>query len=210
MGNTSKDEIIQGLKAINKRKIKEVVEKIENWIVGKGYLSHPIRATEDIFIERLRAISQQKKRDIKAAGEKISKEELEKRIPPHFFRIFINETSGAISLKGVAHVFKYGFEIIYPDTYRTSSAEARIIIAHELGHIMLHYYMDEKLTGNSDMLVDSTLEAQAFYFAKLLILNKTRFYENRDRIEELKINEREAETIIKKIYPDYDEENISN
>ncbi|MCL2052556.1 MAG: ImmA/IrrE family metallo-endopeptidase [Lachnospiraceae bacterium] len=128
---------------------KKQVDVITDSIIDKsnkdGYLDHTIRAVEDYVID--------------------------KRSNDNFYRISknVNRNPRFKAGQGWVFIYEYGASIKYAPS--SQGTDKRFAIAHELGHIMLHYKHDAE-NGNSIFINDPVKETQASYFAKKILNNR--------------------------------------
>jgi hypothetical protein len=149
------------------------VERYTKQIIGSsakgGYLDHTIRAVEEYVINI---------RD-KGTFYRISKKPI---------------SSGALTRykkgQGYAFVFQNGANIKY--SMEGDGVDRRFAIAHELGHIMLHFNHGTNTgvsVGDSRYIQDPLLESQASYFAKE-VLNSRADLETRHSGHEMPLTDK--------------------
>ena len=206
MENT--EQIVSELiRKIDKNLIEEIVKKLEIKMESFGYLDHQIRAIEELFIEQKR---EERKRFISDMKNKSSEDV--KRVLTEgattYFRIYKKPMKSMNKPIGYTNVFLNGFELFYADDISISEIEKRLIIAHELGHILLHYKMDSRLKESSSSLNNELLEIQAYYFAKLVLLNKSDFFGNNKKMLKYVHKEDVILNKIKNVFPAYDENKL--
>ena len=193
--------------------IQEKVNQVSSRMKGCGYLDHQTRAIEQLFIEDAQADVDREIKELSELKGKMPKEELLKRIndlkskrTKIDFSIIKVPKKDVHKFSGFGYFHDNGYQIIYADGELTH-LEKRLIIAHELGHLLLHYKENRDLKGNPKLLKERLLEVQAHCFAKLAILNRSNFYKNH---EELKNNyifkDETVDSCIVKHYKEYDED----
>jgi len=151
----------------------EICTQFENFydsnIEGKlklRYLSHLVSTIEDMIND---AVKQKYKMPI-LSNNQITPEQKRFYIRKNMrlYSIILRPMRG-LHIKGFVQHFNYGSLISYnPDLLDNDDNDIRILIAHELGHILNIYVFNQKDTQNS-----------ANVFAYTAINGKDQFYKNR-------------------------------
>ncbi len=166
---------------MDKTKIEDELKK-STINLSKQHLAHYIRAIEDYILER-----------------KKEKESL------CLYRIFLNSEDITNKNKAWGFLFKNGFEITISNNGGENTQ--RMLVAHELGHLILHHNLldKEKINSNTNKFNDNIkAETEATYFAKLILEERGKFYKSVENLFKYP----ESNKLIKDMYDSQYDENL--
>lgn len=103
------------------------------------------------------------------------------------FHVSVRSTNALVEPKGRASVYEDGVNIFHSSlenvqsyfrNYKNINAVRilRIIIAHQLAHVILHYVIPNELTGKDTNLNSCEMEREAAYFALCLLKQRESLY----------------------------------
>jgi|GEM_PF-1819163 len=205
--------------SISKECIEDKYSKLQSETSTTGYLDHMVRAVEDYIYGLRKSRLRKDKIEIKnriRADKGYTPTNDEKDILASdiaYFKIYKNIAQNIPEGKGMTFFFDSGAELLYSD--EGSSLKKRIAIAHEIGHILLHFdiinynFIQTGSNASTGGLSDRDIpETQASYFAKVLMNARTSLFSEPDFIERRVYKEATIVEAIKEIYPLYDEAHL--
>jgi Zn-dependent peptidase ImmA (M78 family) len=191
--------------SITKEDIDDKFNEMQKITEENGLLDHMVRSVEEYLCKKLEIKHREKmltlKKKIKNNPSYVLLPE-EKDILSYkrtFFKIYKNYSNNLPVGRGSVYNFELGADLLY--SKEGSPLMKYLAIAHELGHVLFH-----RCEPNSDMLNEKIFpETQASYFSKILMFYRSKQFKDPSYNDSRIFDNETILSIIKKIYPLYDE-----
>lgn len=182
--------------------IDEFIDKISS----NNHLSYLIRATEkQLYLEdeevvklKLEKLDEKRQQGLSKEKYQIALNEIRCYEQNHMFNKIVLVQSIDRNVHGFTTLFDKGAHIRY--SADVEHIVRHIIIAHEIGHLLLHTTRDNDGIRHFSQIEDDALEIEATEFAKKILLKRAEYFvQSNFKEEDILYEEYELEEIITRI-----------